>query len=127
MAKLPRAAVDERLPRTARLRLRPEFERCYREGRRLHAGGFTLHWLAGEAERSRVGVTASRKVGDSVTRHRLKRWAREVFRRSGTRPALGACDLVVHFKAGAAPARFEAFRDDFERLLVEVGRRRIRR
>jgi ribonuclease P protein component len=127
MTELPRAAVDERLPRTARLRLRPEFERCYREGRRLHAGGFTLHWLPGPAECSRVGVTASRKVGDSVTRHRLKRWAREVFRRSSTRPALADCDLVVHFKPGAAPADFMAFRDDFERLLIEIGRRRIRR
>lgn len=126
MSDLPRAAVDERLPRTARLRLRPEFERCYREGRRLHAGGFTVHWRAAAEGGARVGITASRKVGDSVTRHRLKRWTREVFRRSAARRGLGDCDLLVHFKPGAAPRAFSTMRDELERLLAEIARRRAR-
>ena len=126
MPDLPRAAVDERLPRTARLRLRPEFERCYREGRRLHAQGFTVHWRLAAEGGARVGVTASRKVGGSVTRHLLKRWTREIFRRSASRPALGSCDLLVHFKPGAPPLVFETMRGELERMMAEIARRRPR-
>lgn len=126
MSGLPRAAADERLPRTACLRLRPEFDRCYREGRRLHAGGFTLHWCSGGSGAARVGITASRKVGGSVRRHQLKRWTREAFRRTAVRGELGGCDVLVHFKPGGAPETFGEMRSDLERLLTEVVRRNRR-
>lgn len=92
---------DERWPRAARLARPGDFTRCYGRGRRRQARAFVLHWIDNGGPQPRLGVTASRKVGDAVMRHHLKRWTREVFRRSPLRPQLPACDFVVHFKPGA--------------------------
>ena len=121
----PAVAISgDRFPRRARLRQRVEFDRCYRQGRRLHAGAFTVHAVSGAGPVARIGTTVSRRVGGSVERQRLKRWTREVFRRSESRPGLAGCDLVVHFKPGAAAVPFAEFQRDLERLLAEAARRR---
>ena len=77
-----------------------------------------LYAFPNEAARPRLGLTASGKVGPSVTRHRLKRWAREIFRRWPSRAALPAIDLVVHLKPTAARTSFADFRQELERLLA---------
>jgi len=59
-----------------------------------------------------------------VTRQRLKRWTREVFRRSPSRAALAGCDLVVHFRPDAARLVFAELQRELERLLAEAARRR---
>ena len=129
MPDLPRAAVDERLPRTARLRLRPEFERCYREGRRAHGTGFTLHWRpstegTGAGPGGRDRLAQGRRLGDASPVEALD--ARGLPTLGGAERALASCDLLVHFKPGAAPEEFARFRGDLERLLGEVARRRGR-
>lgn len=85
----------------------------------------TLHFVASEAAAARLGVTVSRKVGNSVVRHRVKRRIVEVFRRSTWRPALGGRDLVVHVKPEAAGADFAALRQELEGLFrgAAEGRR----
>ncbi|HNZ95867.1 MAG: ribonuclease P protein component [Thermoanaerobaculia bacterium] len=118
------AILGDRFPRAARLRRRGEFDRCYRQGRRLHAGAFTLHALPGAGPVARLGTTVTRRVGGAVTRQRLKRWTREVFRRSPSRAALAGCDLVVHFRPDAARLAFAELQRELERLLAEAARRR---
>jgi ribonuclease P protein component len=72
----------------------------------------------------RIGITASRKVGNSVVRHRLKRRIKEIYRRWPGRGALGSIDVVAHLKAEAGGAGF----GDMERdLLVLLGGLRGRR
>ena len=51
--------------------------------------------------RARLGITASRKVGNAVTRNRVKRRIREWFRRGG-RDLLAGLDVVVIARASAA-------------------------
>jgi ribonuclease P protein component len=82
----------------------------------------TLHFRPNQQGHPRLGVTVSRKVGQSVVRQRLKRWTREVYRRSPRRRALSAFDLVVHFKPPARQARFDAFAAELERLLGALPR-----
>jgi ribonuclease P protein component len=67
---------------------------------------------------ARLGITASRKVGNSVRRHRLKRWAREIFRRFPRRAELGSVDVVVHFWPAAGNLAFAELRAELERLLA---------
>jgi ribonuclease P protein component len=51
-------------------------------------------------ERSRLGITVTRKFGGAVLRNRSKRIVREIFRRN--RDAFGAsCDFVVNVRTGA--------------------------
>jgi ribonuclease P protein component len=114
------AAPGERLPRQQTLRRGADYQRCYRGGRRRHGSLVTLHFHPNDEGHPRLGITVSRKVGSSVVRQRLKRWTREVFRRSPRRAALAPLDLIVHFKPGAGEADFASFRTELERLLAGV-------
>ncbi len=79
---------SERLPRSSRIRSSRDFRRIGREGRRFASQHFVL--LVGEPARrpssdrggSRLGLTASRRVGNAVARNRIKRQVREWFRKS---------------------------------------------
>ena len=114
----PPSRARERLERSETLRSTKDYRRCYASGRRKGGSFLLLYVLANETGAPRLGLTASGKVGDAVTRHRLKRWARETYRRWGRRTELPALDLIVHFKPEAAKAEFDPFRTELERLLA---------
>ena len=72
----------------------------------------------GPGPRARVGLTVSRKVGNAVVRNRVKRWLREAVRSVG---APGApVDIVVVARPEAAPAGFQALRDELASLFARV-------
>ena len=69
------------LPRRRRIKQGRDFARARTTGKRLANGCLVANWVelpAGAA--SRVGVIASRKVGESVVRSRARRLLREAFR-----------------------------------------------
>lgn len=114
-------AGGERLPRQARVRRGAEYLRAYRRGRRRSGRFLTLHYVPNEVGSPRVGVTISRKVGNSVVRHRVKRQLLEVYRRSPHRGALPPLDLVLHVRPEAADAPFAALRQDLGALLAGLA------
>ena len=84
-----------------------------------------LHFIPNEAEAPRVGITISRKVGNSVVRHRVKRRLLEAYRRAPWRGQLPPWDFVVHVKPAAAAADYAAVRQELDRLfggLLRGGR-----
>jgi ribonuclease P protein component len=117
--------ADERLRRGERVRRRGEYLRAYRRGRRRSGALVMLHFAPNADGVARLGVTVSRKVGNSVVRHRLKRRIVEIFRRAPARATLPAWDFVVHVKPEAAAADFAALRHEIEWLLrgAAEGRR----
>jgi ribonuclease P protein component len=103
-----------------RLRRRADFLRAYRTGRRRHGALAILYFVPSQVGHPRIGITASRKVGNAVLRHRLKRRIKEIYRRWMDRGKLPALDLVVHLKPEAGGADREAFRAELLRLLGGV-------
>ena len=112
--------ASERFRRSQTLRKTNDYRRCYAEGRRKGGAFLVLHSVTNELGSPRFGQTASRKVGGAVERHRLKRWAREIYRRWPERNRLPANDLIAHFKPGAADSTFIEFRRELERLLASL-------
>ena len=102
------------------MRRRSDYLRCYREGRRRHGALSILYSAPNELPHPRLGITASRKVGHAVTRVRLKRRIREIYRRWSERSRLPAFDLVVHLKPAAASASFDELRGELYTLLTSV-------
>ena len=63
-----------------RLRKRPEFVHLSKTGRRVQNAHFIVLFAPGHHQRSRLGVTVTKRVGNAVTRNRIKRLFREFYR-----------------------------------------------
>lgn len=74
--------MRESLNPRERIRKKKDFLFLYRRGNRYKGKYFILIYLPSSLTFSRVGVVASKKVGSAVTRNKVKRWMRELFRRN---------------------------------------------
>jgi ribonuclease P protein component len=75
-----------------RIRRRPEFQKAYSQGTRVHGPLLTMFVLRNGRPLSRLGVAATKRIGGAVVRNRAKRLIREVFRHSNAAPGF---DIVV--------------------------------
>lgn len=62
------------------MRKRADFQKAYSEGAKEVSPAFALFVRPNGLEHSRLGVTATRKLGKHVTRNRARRLVREAFR-----------------------------------------------
>ena len=113
------ARRPEGLPKGKRLAKRREFLRVYETGRKLFSRYVILFFAANGLTYSRLGITATKKLGKANVRNRLKRWTRETYRRLREPLAFDnrSLDVVVNIKPAAAQATFAEFRDDLHRVL----------
>lgn len=115
-------APSEGLPKQKRLAKRREFLRVYDTGRKVFSRYCVLFFAGNGLPYSRIGITATKKLGKANVRNRLKRWTREIYRRQ--REPLGlderSLDLVVNVKPNAAAADFREYSTDLQRLLRRV-------
>lgn len=93
-------AKQHGIDKAMRLRRRPEFLAVQRSGARIHGRAFLAMVSPGAG---RVGVTVTRRVGNAVTRNRIKRLVREWLRQNGWVPS--GSDVVFVAKEGAARLR----------------------
>ena len=71
-----------------------EFQRVYRKGTSQANRYLVMYVLPNQHMMNRLGISVSKKVGNSVVRHRLTRLIRESYRLSETRFHSGY-DIVV--------------------------------
>jgi ribonuclease P protein component len=107
---------DERFKKQDRILSRPLFRRVYDQGHKFRARYFTAFVLPNSEQRSRVGITATRRVGNSVKRNRSRRLLREVFRKNKWRVPAGV-DIVINVKSGLAEAHYDQLEQDFIQFL----------
>lgn len=87
---------------------RSEFLRLVSSGQAFHSRYFVLNAHPGVTDRTRLGITVTRKVGGAVIRNRMKRLSREYFRLHRT-DIVGVWDLNVVVKKPAADLETQAF------------------
>lgn len=75
------------LPKPHRLRKSQEYDKVYQNGKKIYTPYFLLYYrpakkqdLPKYAELPRIGIVASKKVGNAVARNRAKRMIREAVR-----------------------------------------------
>lgn len=97
------------------LKASPEFQRLTRQGRRHFASAFIMQILEnGRPGVFRLGLTASRKVGNAVVRNRAKRRLREMVRLCAADGLLrDGVDVVLIAKTSAVSCDFLRMREEF--------------
>ena len=70
----------KKAPDPFKLRRRAEFTEVYERGMRLRGRFMTCFALPNGLDAPRLGIAASRKIGNAVMRNRAKRRVRELFR-----------------------------------------------
>ncbi len=144
-APIPRAAGEDLAPRAAgedraltfrrrhRLTHAREFQAAFAAKLRKSAGPLTVFLTPTDRPEPRLGLSIGRRVGNAVTRNRLKRQIREAFRHLRaelpTPPAGGAYDLVVSARAHAPMphTRYRALLADAVRRAAKEHDRRERK
>ncbi|TKJ35102.1 ribonuclease P protein component [bacterium (candidate division B38) B3_B38] len=84
----------EKFTREHRLTTQSDFKRVYQVGKKLYSPFFILYLAPNHLRHNRLGVVASKKIGGSVVRNRIKRVVREAFRRYPCQREHGL-DMVV--------------------------------
>ena len=115
-----------RLPRSERLRRRIEFQRAYEHGIRASGRYMVVFvWVraAGGPVGRRLGVTASRRVGNAVVRARSKRRLRELVRLDERGFVGRDVDVVINARRGCADAPWDELERDYRRCVEKLTER----
>ncbi|HBT76113.1 MAG TPA: ribonuclease P protein component [Planctomycetaceae bacterium] len=92
--------MNERFPKTLRLRKTSQFDRVYKHRCSVADGLLIVYAMPNDLAYSRLGFAVSRKVGNAVVRNRWKRLIREAFRRNRSQLPSGL-DFILLPKRGA--------------------------
>lgn len=102
------------------LRKRAEFVQVQNKGKRHRGRSLLLMVYPNDSDKSRIGLTVSRKVGNAVVRNRVRRRLRESIRANPERFASGQ-DYVFIARARSATAGFSTLHKEVEWLLSQVS------
>jgi ribonuclease P protein component len=100
---------------TERVRRRLDFDRAYTQGLKVPRRFMTIFLLRTRLTASRLGIAATRKLGNAVERNRAKRLVREVFRRH--KPPAGL-DIVIVPRRELLSAEFASLERDYQSVLA---------
>ncbi len=104
---------SQRFGKARRVRRSREYQQAFKAGIRVHGRFLTLVMAPNDASSVRLGIVASRKLGDSVRRNRAKRLIREMFRRTIPPGPSSGVDVVVIPKGALLDTPYATLQDDF--------------
>ena len=117
---LPYSRPSERLGREQRLRHTALFRETYDQKRSVLGRTMVLWLRRGEGASLRLGVVASRKVGNAIERNRAKRRLREAYRRA-RQGFQGNVDVVLAARHAIVSASWEDIQNELQVLARKAG------
>lgn len=97
-----------------------EFQRAYSRGKSALTSYFVIYVVKTRKRQNQVGFTVSKKVGNAVTRNRVRRRLKEAFRMI----TLNSCcyDIVIVARTRALTVDFQTLQKALERELGKLIR-----
>ena len=102
---------------TESLRKNKDFQYVYRKGRSCVNKYLVMYIKENGTDKNRIGISVSKKVGNSVVRHRVTRLVRESYRLHEAVFNSGL-DIVIVARASAATVGYE----EIENALLHLGK-----
>lgn len=95
------------------------FRVIYSKGRSLANRNLVLHFLENGLDQHRLGITVSKKIGNSVTRNRVRRWIKEAYRLNPLKTERGL-DLVFVARKGCEALNYQIIEGSVLHLLKKI-------
>ena len=99
------------------LKKNKDFQIVYKKGKSYANKYLVMYVLNNEEKKNRLGISVSKKVGNSVVRHRLTSLVRESYRLQESRFQKGL-DIVVICRASAKGRTYQ----ELESALIHLGK-----
>ncbi len=99
------------------LKKNKDFQVVYRNGKSYANKYLVMYVMENELERNRIGISASKKVGNSVVRHHLARLIRENYRLLEENFQCGY-DIIIVVRVSAKEITFA----DMKSALIHLGK-----
>lgn len=99
------------------LKRNKDFQFVYKNGKSYANKHLVMYILENNTKINRIGISVSKKVGNSIVRHRLTRLVRECYRLNEEKFQVGL-DIVVVIRVAAKDKNFR----DIESSLLHVGK-----
>ncbi len=93
-----------------------DFQKVYRQGKSYANKYLVMYLIENQTDRNRLGISVSKKVGNSVVRHRMTRLIRESYRLHEEEFHTGY-DMVVVVRVNAKEKNYK----DMESALLHLG------
>ena len=94
-----------------------DFQEVYKKGKSYANKYLVMYVLQNHTEENRLGISVSKKVGNSVVRHRITRLIRESYRLNQSQFKKGY-DIVVIARATAKDKTYQ----EIESALLHLGK-----
>ena len=94
-----------------------QFQSVYKTGKSYANRLFVMYVMENGTERNRIGISVSKKVGNSVVRHRVARLVRESYRLQ-EKVFNSGLDIVIVARPNAATATYR----DVESAILHLGK-----
>lgn len=111
--------MSESLKVHERIRKRKDFIDIYKKGKRYRGKYFNIVYLPNHLDHSRVAVVAGKKIGNAVTRNRIKRRMRALFRKYKPDPD-ESMDLILFPKKESAWVPWTQIQKDYVSALKSI-------
>ena len=108
---------DCRMNFSESLKKNKDFQTVYKKGKSYANKYLVMYVYENNTEKNHLGISVSKKVGNSVVRHRLTRLIREAYRLQESRFQRGL-DIVVVCRASANGKSYF----DLESALIHLGK-----
>ncbi|MFV0528397.1 MAG: ribonuclease P protein component [Lachnospiraceae bacterium] len=103
---------------TISLKSNRDFQQIYRQGTSYANRFLVMYIVRNQSDNNKLGISVSKKVGNSVVRHRTKRLIKESYRLNEADFVTG-CDIVIIARASAADAAYK----EIESALLNLFKR----
>ena len=88
--------------RTQGLKKDSDFRKVYQRGKSLADRNLVIYTMKNKSDKSRIGISISKKVGKAHERNRIRRCIKEAYRLNIDDKVLGGYDLVFIARINAA-------------------------